>query len=152
MSPMFFVFRFFMTSWMFPSRDSFFCQIVQAGGQCTTDRHCPTKTLSARGDMESDQLHVPAIFHLPFSEDGNRLSQEPAWRFNLFSGTVSAICILFSLFGTYFISIDNFCTQSELRFKLAHSGIWQFCINLEAGISSLRGTWASAAWVLSISC
>ena len=31
---------------------------------CTTDRHCPTKTLSAPGDMESDQLHVPAIlFH-----------------------------------------------------------------------------------------
>ena len=38
-----------------------------AGGQCTTDRHCPTKTLSVRGDTEPDQLCVPAsIFH--FSE------------------------------------------------------------------------------------
>ena len=35
-----------------------------AGGQCTTDRHCPTKTLSVRGDTEPDQLCVPAsIFH-----------------------------------------------------------------------------------------
>ena len=31
-----------------------------AGGQCTTDRHCPTTTLSVRGDTEPDQLCVPA--------------------------------------------------------------------------------------------
>ena len=37
-----------------------FQSISTAGGQCTTDSHCPTKTLSVRGDMESDQLHVPA--------------------------------------------------------------------------------------------
>ena len=41
--------------------------LFHAGGQCTTDRHCPTKTLSVRGDTEPDQLCVPAsIFH--FSE------------------------------------------------------------------------------------
>ena len=34
--------------------------------------------------------------------------------------------VLFALFDTYFMSIDSFCTQSELRFKLAHSGNWQF--------------------------
>ena len=40
---------------------------INAGGQCTTDSHCPTKTLSVRGDTEPDQLCVPAsIFH--FSE------------------------------------------------------------------------------------
>ena len=27
---------------------------TQAGGQCTTDRHCPTKTLSARGEAMRD--------------------------------------------------------------------------------------------------
>ena len=42
------------------------CVFMQ-GGQRTTDRHCPTKTLSARGRMESDQLRVPATnFHLHF--------------------------------------------------------------------------------------
>ena len=40
--------------------NSIFYTVRNLGGQCTTDRHCPTKTLSARGDMESDQLHVPA--------------------------------------------------------------------------------------------
>ena len=34
--------------------------LFQAGGQCTTDSHCPTKTLSVRGDTEPDQLCVPA--------------------------------------------------------------------------------------------
>ena len=33
-----------------------------AGGKCTTDSHCPTKTLSVRGDTEPDQLCVPASF------------------------------------------------------------------------------------------
>ena len=35
-----------------------------AGGQCTTDSDCPTKTLSVRGGMESDQLHVRAIIFM----------------------------------------------------------------------------------------
>ena len=53
--------------------------LFHAGGQCTTDRHCPTKTLSVRGDTEPDQLCVPAsIFH--FSE-----WQVPACRFVSFS-------------------------------------------------------------------
>ena len=44
-----------------------FLVLFHAGGQCTTDRHCPTKTLSVRGDTEPDQLCVPAsIYH--FSE------------------------------------------------------------------------------------
>ena len=29
--------------------------------RCTTDRHCPTKTLSVRGNWESDEIHIPAI-------------------------------------------------------------------------------------------
>ena len=37
------------------------CFKFQVGGQCMTDRHCPPKALSARGDMDSDQLHVTAI-------------------------------------------------------------------------------------------
>ena len=49
-----------------------FCVNI-AGGQCTTDRHCSTKTLSVRGDTEPDQLCVPAIFHC----DGTGLSQVP---------------------------------------------------------------------------
>lgn len=32
----------------------------ERGGQRTADKPCPTKTLSIRGDMESDQVHVPA--------------------------------------------------------------------------------------------
>ena len=35
--------------------------LFHAGGQCTTDSHCPTKTLSVRGDTEPDQLCVPAL-------------------------------------------------------------------------------------------
>ena len=31
--------------------------------------------------MQSDQLHVPALFHFHFIVNGNRLSQEPACRF-----------------------------------------------------------------------
>ena len=30
-------------------------------GHCTGEKHCPPKALSVRGDMDSDQLHVPAI-------------------------------------------------------------------------------------------
>ena len=51
--------------------------IFTAGGQCTTDRRCPTKTLSVRGDTEPDQLCVPASF-FSISLNGNRLSLEPA--------------------------------------------------------------------------
>ena len=43
--------------------------ILLQGGQCMTDRHCPTKTLSVRGDTESDQLHVPANYLFPFQFD-----------------------------------------------------------------------------------
>ena len=32
----------------------------ERGGRRTADKPCPTKTLSIRGDMESDQVHVPA--------------------------------------------------------------------------------------------
>ena len=39
-----------------------FVELVSiVGGQCMTDRHCPPKALSVRGDMDSDQLHVTAI-------------------------------------------------------------------------------------------
>ena len=55
-------------------------QLILTGGQCTTDRHCPTKTLSARGDLEFDQLHVPANHLIHFTGNGKRPSQEPqAW-------------------------------------------------------------------------
>ena len=52
-------------------------QLILAWGQCTTDKHCTTKTLSARGDMESDQLHVPANHFNYFTGNGKRPSQEP---------------------------------------------------------------------------
>ena len=57
--------------------NSIFYTVRNLGGQCTTDRHCPTKTLSARGDMESDQLHVPANRFNYFTGNGKRPSQEP---------------------------------------------------------------------------
>ena len=41
----------------------------------------PTKLLMFGEDMQSDQLHVPALFHFHFIVNGNRLSQEPACRF-----------------------------------------------------------------------
>ena len=50
-----------------------------------------------------------------YSDDGNRLSQEPACRFIWFSSTVTAICNLLSLLGLHILS--------ELRFDLVHSGI-----------------------------
>jgi len=44
---------------------SFQHEILQAGGQCMPDSHCPTKTLSEHGDMEKRRLfHVPAKFKL----------------------------------------------------------------------------------------
>ena len=37
---------------------------TQAGGQCTTDRHCPTKTLSVRGEaMRDAALCTCSLFH-----------------------------------------------------------------------------------------
>ena len=39
------------------------------------DSHCPTKTLSAHGEIWPDQPDVPAVFHL-----GIRLSREPEIR------------------------------------------------------------------------
>ena len=51
-------------SWLFFAFFRF--GIILAGGQCTTDRHCPTKTLSVRGDTEPDQLCVPASFFFSF--------------------------------------------------------------------------------------
>ena len=50
-----------------------------AGGSSTIASLLPTKTLAFGGDIWPDQPDVPAFFNLPFfSEDGNRLSQEPA--------------------------------------------------------------------------
>ena len=37
-----------------PWKKGSFHHFHQAGGQCTTDRHCPTKTLSARGEAMRD--------------------------------------------------------------------------------------------------
>ena len=104
-------------------------------------------------DTEPDQLCVPA-----FSLNGKRLN--PRTSMSIFSAflnfkscTVSAICNLFSLFGTYFISIDSFCTQSELRCEPAHSGFCNYVVSTwRNDIWSLWGTRVFAAWVLSISC
>ena len=63
--------------------NSIFYTVRNLEGQCATDRHCPTKTLSARGDMESDQLHVPANHCIYCTETGKRLSQEPQQAFIL---------------------------------------------------------------------
>ena len=49
--------------------------VSDAGGQCMPDSHCPTKTLSAHGEIWPDQPDVPAVFHL-----GIRLSREPEIR------------------------------------------------------------------------
>ena len=37
---------------------------LKAGGQCMPDSRCPTKTLSAHGEIWPDQPDVPAVFHL----------------------------------------------------------------------------------------
>ena len=70
--------------------------IFTAGGQCTTDRHCPTKTLSVRGDTEPDQLCVPASF-FRISLNGNRLSLEPAWRQFWISNVHFNFCAVFAI-------------------------------------------------------
>ena len=70
--------------------------IFTAGGQCTTDRHCPTKTLSVRGDTEPDQLCVPASF-FSISLNGNRLSLEPAWRQFWISNVHFNFCTVFAI-------------------------------------------------------
>ena len=72
--------------------------ILLQGGQRTTDTNCPTKTLSVRGDTESDQLHVPANYfrfnltEFIFCIASGYISQEPARRgFQRFFCTVVAI-------------------------------------------------------------
>ena len=92
-----------------------------AGGQCTTDRHCPTKTLSARGDMGSDQLHVPAINFI--CRHGLWLTQEPLCRFLLFG--VFHARIPQSEHGRLFYSIGlSFRSISELGAELRVGNLW----------------------------
>ena len=55
------MFHFFNPHGRFVSSNPFQLSFI-AGGKCTTDSHCPTKTLSVRGDTEPDQLCVPASF------------------------------------------------------------------------------------------
>ena len=59
-----------------------------AGGQCTTDGHCPMKTLSVRGDMEN---LIKSTYLLSFSftahcmGHGTWLTQEPPCRLQPFA-------------------------------------------------------------------
>ena len=57
--PMFETFS-FLHCWTFVPELSM-ADHFMARERCTTDRHCPTKTLSARGNLESDEIHIPAI-------------------------------------------------------------------------------------------
>lgn len=54
-------------------------QIKIAGGHSTTDRHCPTQTPSAAGDIGPDQKPLPFQFLVAVAgiQHGRRLSQEP---------------------------------------------------------------------------
>ena len=80
-------------------------KLPNAGGQCTTDRHCPTKTLSVYGDMEPDQLHVLAIIFICCC--GTWQTREPFCR--AFYLLISIIC-RFPLFGLFPVRFS----QSEI--------------------------------------
>ena len=91
-----------------------------AGGQCTTDRHCPTKAPSARGDMESAQLHVPAS-QFVFTTHGTRPSPEPHNRF-FTSCTVVAIWSI----PTFNLDVGNrnYAGNGDGSFSITFSGLF----------------------------
>ena len=68
-----------------------------AGGQCTTDRHCPTKTVSVRGDTGPDQLCVPASNFI-FSRWA--LANPRATR--LFSNNLKSLLFLYGFSNVFF--------------------------------------------------
>jgi len=53
---------------------------LKAGGDRVAAWLSPTKLHAVDQDMESGQLHVPAIFQFQVLVNGNRLSPEPACR------------------------------------------------------------------------
>ena len=123
-----------------------FCQIIQAGELGTL---WLTQFNEARSQSGISGLISQTYLHF-LSENGIRLSQEPAWRFNLISCTVTAICNLFSVFGTYFFD-RQFLDSVRTEIK---TGSFRYLTTLhlflQPDISSLQGTRAFAAWVLSI--
>ena len=68
-----------------------------AGGQCTTVRHCPTKTVSVRGDTGPDQLCVPASNFI-FSRWA--LANPRATR--LFSNNLKSLLFLYGFRNVFF--------------------------------------------------
>ena len=74
-----------------------------AGGQCTTDRHCPTKTLSVRGDTWPDQPCVPANFFC----NGKRLNPRTS------TSVLTCFCCTVDAIWNQFWSITGINAASE---------------------------------------
>ena len=91
------------------------------------------------------QSLISSAYLLPISVHGNRLSQEPASRFQFFGFLYTVVAIWTHVCWTSF-SVRTEIQPSSFRYLT----VWH--LFLRTGIWSLRGTRAFAAWVLSISC
>ena len=99
-----------------------------AGGSSTIASLLPTKTLAFGGDIWPDQPDVPA--YLVYFSTWQRAKPRTLLT-NLFVTCFSTICYMYSTrlsqSGHVFAGLH---IQSELRFKLAHLGIWHFFVSI----------------------
>ena len=135
------VVSFFKTSWMFETRESLFVNYTSRGPGTHDCLSWPTKTRQHGGENVPAQLWSPVVqgllqFHvLIFAINAGEWHRAKPR----------------TLLQTFLIVFDFTLSQnwdSHWFRQVCDTFLHLF---FEAGISSLRGTWASAAWVLSIS-
>lgn len=135
----------FLHCWTFVTELSM-ADHFMARERCTTDRHCPTKTRSARGNLESDQIHIPAI-HSRFMWLVLHSDMACGCTTNRhvdFERTAVAICIIWRVFLSYkeWYNRQNLYWASELL------GQWTFVqIRILDAFhlhESIRQFWATA--------
>ena len=115
--------------------------LEKQAGQSTTDRHCPTKALSARGDMESDRLYVPAT-NFDFSPYGKRPSQEPHSGISFLHG-LSKSETSFGIISTFeylvFVRQFNFLAMAMVAWTLNLVLVWcSWQLNREGSASNFH--------------
>ena len=112
------------------------CAMVQRSGHSTCGYHgwSPWRTCQ--------------ISMFLFLWHGNRLSQEPAWRLIL----VHVFTWFYTVVAIWMHGYVDFTFSQNWDSNLVQSGFETYLYLSGDDIWSLRGTWASTAWVLSISC
>ena len=131
-----------------------FGHLYQQGVDAWSGSHPPTKTLPFHGDMTKGRLcHVPAFISSTWRPAKPRTGSTSYFPLHGFHNLVFLYFILFPSWhgakprtlNRISISVRTEIQTGSVRF------VRLIYIYFEAGISSLQGTWASAAWVLSIS-